>query len=120
MFDRFRQILARRFARDSKYDGASRVSSSSRTMAGVNITPDNCVTVAAVWACLRYLSQTVGVLPWHVMKDGAKGAEVQSRHPLDWVLYKRPNPEWSSFQFRETMTHWALRWGNGPCGDRAR
>jgi phage portal protein BeeE len=29
------------------------------------------------------------------------------------VLYKRPNPEWSSLQFRETMTHWALRWGNG-------
>src|SRR5262249_33598384 len=31
----------------------------------------------------------------------------------DWLLWKRPNTEWSSFQFRETLTHWALRWGNG-------
>lgn len=82
-------------------------------MAGVNVTPDTAITVAAVWACLRYLSQTVAVLPWHVMRDGGLGAEIQSRHPVDWLLYKRPNAEWSSFQFRETLTHWALRYGNG-------
>jgi HK97 family phage portal protein len=28
-------------------------------------------------------------------------------------LSRRPSPEWSSFQLRETLTHWALRWGNG-------
>ena len=67
----------------------------------------------SVWACIRYLSQTVAVLPWRVMKDGPVGAEHQKRHPIDWLLYKRPNAEWSSFQFRETLTHWALRYGNG-------
>lgn len=106
-------VLARRFTREDRHPDASRVSSSPRTLAGITITPDNAVTVATVWACLRYLSQTVAVLPWHVMKDGDKGAQIQDKHPIDWLLYKRPNPEWSSFQFRETMTHWALRWGNG-------
>lgn len=120
MFDALRSrisgalgILAQRVGRDSRYPDEARVSSPMRTIAGVSITPDSAVTVAAVWACLRYLSQTVAVLPWHVMKDADKGAEIQPRNTIDYLIYKRPNPEWSSFQFRETLTHWALRWGNG-------
>jgi HK97 family phage portal protein len=66
-----------------------------------------------VWACLRYLSQTVAMLPWNVMASEGRGAEVQDMHPVQWLLHNRPNPEWSSFQFRETLVHWALRWGNG-------
>jgi HK97 family phage portal protein len=119
MFDRVRmamasglEILAQRITSDPRRT-SSRVSTSSRTLAGVAITPDTAVTIATVWACLRYLSQTVAVLPWHVMRDGSRGAQIQSKHSVDWLLWKRPNPEWSSFQFRETLTHWALRWGNG-------
>lgn len=104
--------IANRLTGD-KYPGASRVASSARTLAGVLITPDTAVTISAVWACLRYLSQTVAVLPWHVMADGTSGAEVKKTHPVDYLIWKRPNKEWSSFQFRETLTHWALRWGNG-------
>lgn len=107
------RILALRLTTEPRGPGASRVAYVGRTMAGVNITPDNAVTVAAVWACLRYLSQTVAVLPWHVMKDGEKGPEIQKNNQVDWLLWKRPSPEWSSFQFRETLIHWALRWGNG-------
>jgi HK97 family phage portal protein len=106
-------ILAQRLSSEPRHPDQSRVSQGSRTLAGVSITPDTAVTVATVWACLRYLSQTVAVLPWHVMRDGDRGAELQPRNPVDWLIYKRPNAEWSSFQFRETLTHWALRWGNG-------
>jgi HK97 family phage portal protein len=84
-----------------------------RTLAGVLVTPDTAVTISAVWACLRYLSQTVAVLPWHVMRDGGAGPRIQSSHPVDWLIWKRPSEEWSSFQLRETLLHWALRWGNG-------
>lgn len=120
MLDRTRDMvasglafLAQRLSTERRYASSSRVAYSGRTLAGVTITPDTAVTIATVWACLRYLSQTVAVLPWHVMSDGPKGAEIQKRHSVDWLLWKRPNPEWSSFQFRETLTHWALRWGNG-------
>ena len=106
-------ILAQRLAKEPRYVEAERVPYRPRTLAGVAVTPDTAVTVAAVWACLRYLSQTVAVLPWHVMREGASGTEVASAHRVDWLLWKRPSPEWSSFQFRETLTHWALRWGNG-------
>jgi HK97 family phage portal protein len=91
----------------------SRVAAAGKTMAGVRVTADNVVEISAVWACLRYLSQTVAVLPWHVMKDEGGGAEILYSHQIDKLLYKRVSKEWSSFQFRETMLHWALRWGNG-------
>jgi phage portal protein BeeE len=72
------------------------------------------VQFPAVWACLRYLSQTVAMLPWNVIISEGRGAEVQEKHPVQWLICtRRPNPEWSSFQFRETLVHWALRWGNG-------
>lgn len=119
MLERSREFLSASFAAIAariaplRYADVSRVPSSVRTIAGVPITPDTAVTVAAVWACLRYLSQTVAVLPWHVMLRGARGGEIAATHPIDWMLSHRPSTEWSSFQFRETLTHWALRWGNG-------
>lgn len=102
-----------RLASEPRFPGAHRVPHSPRTLAGVVVTPDNAITIATVWACIRYLSQMVAVLPWHVKRDGKDGAEIFSTHGVDWLIWKRPNPEWSSFQFRETLTHWALRWGNG-------
>lgn len=106
-------IVAQRLSGEPRFPAAHRVAHNARTMAGVLITPDTAVQVATVWACLRYLSQTVAVLPWHVKRDGKNGAEIVKTHNVDYLLWKRPNPEWSSFQFRETLTHWALRWGNG-------
>lgn len=105
--------ILNRMTADQRYPGAPRVSNPIRTLAGVAITPDTAITSATVWACIRYLSQTVAMPPWHVKKDGKNGPEVQSSHGVDYMLWKRPSREWSSFQFRETLTHWALRWGNG-------
>ncbi|MFA7279803.1 MAG: phage portal protein [Sterolibacterium sp.] len=107
------RFLAQRVASEPRDIDQNRIATSGRTLAGVLVTPDNAITLPAVWACLRYLTQTVGVLPWHVIKDGEKGAEIQYSNPVDKLLYMRPNPEYSSFQFRETLLHWALRWGNG-------
>jgi HK97 family phage portal protein len=106
-------VLAQRVSAEPRHPDERRVYGGPRTVAGVAITPDTAVTISAVWACLRYLSQTVAVLPWHVMREVDNGAEIQRSNPVDWLIYKRPNPEWSSFQLRETLTHWALRWGNG-------
>jgi len=103
-----------RLTTEPRSPDAGRVPATLATLAGVTVTPDTAVTVPVVWACLRYLSQTCAVLPWHVMAYMAgKGAVIQERHPVDRLIAKRPSPEWSSFQFRETLCHWALRWGNG-------
>jgi len=102
-----------RATKEQRYPEQERVPYRPRTVAGEIITPDTAVRVAAVWACLRYISQTVAVLPWNVKRDTTKGAEIQYSHNVNWLLSRRPSEEWSSFQFRETLIHWALRWGNG-------
>lgn len=107
------ELFAQREVSEPRYPNRHRVYNGPRTLAGVAVTPDTAVTISTVWACLRYLSQTVGVMPWRVMKEVKDGANIQKNHPVDWLLWKRPSPEWSSMQFRETLTHWALRWGNG-------
>jgi len=115
MLDRARAIIQNiRQITEPRHPEQDRVPYRPRTVAGEVITPDTAVRVAAVWACLRYISQTVAVLPWNVKRDvPGKGAEIQYSHNVNWLLSRRPSDEWSSFQFRETLIHWALRWGNG-------
>lgn len=109
-----RQLEALRKSGESRRPAADRIGFVGHTASGIYVTPDRARRLAAVWACVRYLSQTVGMLPWNVMlsRDG-KGAVVQSSSPLQWLIHNRPSPEWSSFQFRETLINWALLEGNG-------
>lgn len=106
------EILNARRTREDRVPQQNRVFKTGR-VAGTRINPDTAVTLPAVWACLRYLSQTTAMLPWRVMLSGNKGEEEQRGNRMWYIIYNRPSPEMSSFQFRETMLHWALRWGNG-------
>ncbi len=107
------EILAQRVSTEPRYPESRRIGTSPRTIAGTFITPDSSLKTSACWAATRWLTQSVSVGPWHAFLKVEAGAQVQENNPVDWLLYKRPNLEWSSFQFRETLTHWALRWGNG-------
>lgn len=108
--DRF---FAQRQMREPKDIVPTRAPFVYKPLAGVRVTPDTALTVPVVWACQRFLSQTVASLPWNVMLPTDRGSVVAKASPLQSLLHTRPNPEWSSFQFRESMVHWALRWGNG-------
>ena len=108
------RLLARRRVRPGNDPDRGLVPLYSRTIAGVPITPDRALTNAVVWACVRYLSQTVAQLPWRVMRKTPNGVrEVVERHPTASVLEWRTNPELAPFAFKETMVAWALLWGNG-------
>lgn len=102
-----------RQTRDSRYLTKSRVPYKVRTTAGVSITPDSALTISAVHACLRYLTQSLGKLPWRVKLREGTNNKTQDKHPLDYILSVQVSPEWTSLQFRETLLSWALRWGNG-------
>lgn len=105
--------LAQRLTREPRYPDEPRVPHTSRTLAGVNITADNAATVPAVWGCRKYISESLAVMPWHVHRKVPAGSELATTHPVDWLLSVEPNPEWSAFQFVETLSGWALLWGNG-------
>lgn len=85
----------------------------AETAAGVNVTPENALAVTAVWACVRILSETVASLPLPLYERLPSGGKARAvNHPLYSILHDAPNPEMTSFEYREvTMVHLAT-WGN--------
>jgi HK97 family phage portal protein len=111
---RMSRIRNQRETTDDRYMPTARVVYRLKTSAGVIITADTSMTIAAVWACIRFLSQSIAGLPWQVRKpvEGSEASEHARKHPVQRIL-DRASPEWSGFQFRETLLSWALRRGNG-------
>lgn len=95
------------------YPGSLRGTWISRA-AGIPVNEDTALTLSAVWACVRLITEAEASLPWHVFRrrpDG--GRDSQDDNPIDWLLHVQANPEMSAFQFRETILAHALTWGNG-------
>ncbi len=81
--------------------------------AGKNVNERSAMQMTAVYACVRILSEAVAGLPLHLYeyeKDGSKKKAVD--HKLYTLLHDEPNPEMTSFVFRETMMTHLLLWGN--------
>ena len=69
--------------------------------------------MTAVYSCVRILAEAVAGLPLNLYRyteDGGK--EKAINHPLYLLLHDEPNPEMSSFVFRETLMTHLLLWGN--------
>ena len=81
--------------------------------AGKAVTEQSAMQMTAVYACVRILSEAIAGLPLHLYRyndDGGK--EKALGHPLYLLLHDEPNPEMSSFVFRETLMTHLLLWGN--------
>lgn len=77
------------------------------------INEDTLATVPAAWACMRYLSGTIALLEWSLRREVSDGFEVARTSRLHRMINKRVSVDYSSFQFREVLMFWALRYGNG-------
>ena len=82
------------------------------TDSGIPISERTALNCSVVWACVRVIADTVASLPFHVMQDTDTSKRVASEHPLDWLLYRVPNPEMSALRMRQRMTAECLLWGN--------
>ena len=83
------------------------------TTSGKAVTERSAMQMTAVCACVRILSEAIAGLPLHLYRykeDGGKEKAVD--HPLYLLLHDEPNPEMSSFVFRETLMTHLLLWGN--------
>lgn len=90
----------------------SRIVHTGRTTAGVYVDADTALKNATVWACVQYLTKSVGQLPWHAMTKTGKDSVVATSHPVDWILSRRPCPDMGSFTWRQSMLGNALMRGN--------
>lgn len=82
------------------------------TTSGVSVTEENAMSSTAVYAAQKVISETMASLPLFTYRRIDKGKEKAHDHYLYDLLHDQPNPEMTSFTFRELMQHHILTWGN--------
>ena len=93
--------------------GSSYAFFAGSSIAGKSVTERSAMQMTAVYACVRILSEAIAGLPLHLYRYTDKGSKEKAiDHPLYLLLHDEPNPEMSSFVFRETLMTHLLLWGN--------
>ena len=87
----------------------------SGTASGEKVNSNTAMSLGAYYACLRVLSEDEGKVPLYLYRrTGDRSKErVPKSDPFQRLISFAPNKMMSSQTFRETLTHWALGWGNG-------
>ncbi len=80
---------------------------------GKSVNERSAMQMTAVYSCVRILAEAVAGLPLHLYRYTDKGGKEKAvDHSLYRLLHDEPNPEMSSFVFRETLMTHLLLWGN--------
>lgn len=82
------------------------------TSSGKVVNEKTAIQTTAVYACVRVLAEAIASLPLHTYRYTEEGKEKAADHPLYRLLHNEPNPEMTSFVFRETLMGHLLLWGN--------
>ena len=83
-----------------------------KSISGAKVDEYSAMRVSAVYACVRILAESIAALPLHVYEYKDGGKKRASKHPLYFLLHDAPNPDMTSFIFRETMMAHLLLHGN--------
>ena len=81
------------------------------SVSGKSVTARSAVQLSTVYACVRVIAETVASLPLNVFETTDKGGVKALQHPLQHLLHDEPNPEMTSFVWRETLLSHLLLWG---------
>ena len=80
---------------------------------GKRVTERSAMQITAVYSCVRILSEAVAGLPLQFYRTTDTGGKEKAiDHSLYFLLHDEPNPEMTSFIFRETLMTHLLLWGN--------
>ena len=79
---------------------------------GKDVDRTSAMGISATWAAVRLLSDSVASLPLCFYRRTDRGKEKATGDPLYTLLWRKPNPEQTSFLFREVLQHHILLRGN--------
>ena len=79
---------------------------------GKRVNERSSMQMTAVYSCVRILSEAIASLPLHIYEQSDTHSQKARDHPLFFLLHDEPNPEMTSFIFRETLMTHLLLWGN--------
>lgn len=83
------------------------------TPSGQQVNEQTAMQSTGVYACVKILSESVASLPLHLYRYEDNGSKTKALdHSLYFLLHDEPNPEMTSFTFRETMMAHLLLYGN--------
>lgn len=105
-----------RLARDkpqNRISGGIFAPAAGITPTGIFMDEQRAIQSTVVYACVRVISEAIASLPlmlYTYLPDGGKSKEIDN--PLYGLVHDAPNPEMTSFIFRETMMCHLLLWGN--------
>lgn len=86
--------------------------SGTSTAAGVSVQPESALQIAAVYSCIRLLSEDTGSLPVHLYRRSDSGRIEADDHPLYPLLTDQPNPVIDSGELWRSVMGWMLLRGN--------
>lgn len=112
----FARLFSKRGAAPVESDaGWSYMGGGMSTQAGVRISEQNSLGIAAVWAAIRNISEDISKLGLPLYRYADKDRDTREKvydHPVFEILNEKPNAEMSAMTFRESLTSHMLGYGN--------
>ena len=109
----FSNLFRGRDAPTNRTAGSSYSFFLGNSASGKRVNERSAMQMTAVYSCVRILSEAVASLPLQFYRyTDTGGKEKAVDHPLYFLLHDEPNPEMTSFVFRETLMTHLLLWGN--------
>ena len=106
-------LFRTRDAPKNRTSGSSYTFFMGGSASGKRVNERTSMQMTAVYSCVRILSEAVASLPLNVYRYTENGGKEKAiDHRLYRLLHDEPNPEMSSFIFRETLMTHLLLWGN--------
>ena len=110
-------MLSKIFQRAEKYDpvhprdpGLSKLFGGlfSNTSSGVSVTPENSLSITAVYAAVKIISESVSMLPWSVFNIDGNTRTLANADPRHWLLHRKPNRFQNTIEYRQLMMTYLL------------
>jgi len=80
---------------------------------GVRVSEKSSLGLTAVWSAVRLLSETIASLPINIYKMDKDGSKfIDYPNPLNKLVSISPSPNYTKYNFIETMMSHLLLWGN--------
>ena len=67
------------------------------------VTPNVAMQMTAVFACVKLISQSIGMLPLNIYKSDGKTRQIATNHPIYPLLKAKPNQDMNTYQFKEAI-----------------
>lgn len=81
--------------------------------AGVAVTEEKVMALPAIKRAVQIITDKMFGMPWYIFKENEDGRDWYRDHPAWQAVNWMANDEMSAPSLRQTLTQWAMIWGNG-------